>query len=639
MPPELVIEDSNGDTKATITCDSVQRTATRGEMDRAQATIPRSDWAGVSVDSRLNRLYIDRADGSRMFGGRYDDDARESGSVTVKLVSFERDAVDAEPTPRGLTFQNVTDDTVIQDAIDGVPSLSAGTLDNVASGLSFSFPNSARSKQIRKVTTATGAEVRYNADRTVDYKSRLGSDRNITITPSNQNIVGSPRVTEDARDEVTHIRGFGSREGDIVAEAVASSYSGGRQVWREFEDTDIKEVSRLQQVIDRMVADYDGEPRKITVEATLVNVDVQRGDRLQVTLSERDIDREMRITTLVERIGQRGREFVATLTNREVDKELEGNPREDLQRFNRGYQGFLDRDQVTSGWQVCGDGHNARLVIPDWPDDIVREETVTVYLQGRPWRSPIDITDHSHNINISTDTFVVQSDRIQEEYINSGVVTAAGDFTVSTPDTASIDNLRWPYVIQATVEPNTTASQTVEKLRAEVGVDSDGDGILNYTEPIFVGTENDDSRNIEGSNGTVTLFDSLSSASAVQLRIEAKTDSGNSVDLNWQWRVAGIAPHAHSISDSTTSDANSGGSATIIESFGGNTYYPQGDLIVNGTTIGTAGVGSDWERSFDITGELSAGQNTIEFDANLERGSVNITLFSELFRRGPTTTP
>jgi len=211
--PTLTIKRSDGTIERTIDCDTAKYTSVDNEMDRVQVVVPRRRWDLGEVNPRLDRLLVDRPDTTRLFGGRLDEFNVAERGVIVSIVSFEKDALDAEPTPRDYSLENVTDEEAIKDAISAVPELSAGTIENLESDLTFEFSRHSPSKQMRKVAAATGGKLRFNADRTVDYKAGLGSDLELTVSGSNRNISGPVNVRVDDRNPVTHRSSSGSCPG------------------------------------------------------------------------------------------------------------------------------------------------------------------------------------------------------------------------------------------------------------------------------------------------------------------------------------------------------------------------------------------------------------------------------------------
>jgi len=613
MLPTLIIKASDGTQKAKIECTTAEATFSRRQMDRATATIDDTDYAGVDIDPISDRLLIDRPDGTRLFGGRFDDDERDGATVRVTIASFRRDAIDAEPTGRSLTFQNVADTTVVQDAIDSVPTLSAGTLEELAPALSFEFPNSSRAKQIRKAAVATGAAVRYNPDRTVDYVERLGSDRSLTLSPANQNLVDGISVTEDVRDRVTHVRAFGSRELNLTRDAVTASYSGGRQVWRKFEDTDIRSEDRLQQIADRLATEYDGEPRELTVEATVVGEDLQRGDTVTVRLPDRDIDRTMTVTRLIERFGQRGRELVVTLKNRLVDDDATATGRESLQRFNRGYQGFVDRAQAggDSRQPVSASIDSQTTVI--YPDDVVREETARVLVEGLPYRAYSAGAANNPEFERAT-TAAEGGSIVSFDDDGSWVTLAATD--PQGPASQS-------FVVAVNVFDSTTsiASRTLNvRLRFDFG--NAGYWPEQTGIPLMkVGN---------GQNQNETMFAAPVSGNytdLAQIEVQVQVNGNGNFTIECGAFADFLAEDVH------THPPDPG----VVESFGGSEFYPSNcDVIVNGSSQGVSlGDGAGTFQEFvDISGDLTPGFNDIAVTSD-SLGHVRATVETELFRKGP----
>jgi hypothetical protein len=400
----LRIEHADG---STSTLDGVdgQYTQSLTEQAHGEVRVYREDWTAVesSVDERNDKFYF-LVDGTEEFGGRYDDSQRDGGTVSVRLNSPEIDAADAEPTANNHTYQNQSADTIATDAINAVSTLSTGTINTSATGLSYSVSHGSRSKVLYDLREMTGIEFRYNADFTVDILDRLGADKTLTLGPAEGNIGEDFSTTVDVREEVTHVRVLGGQSGpdQVTAEAVASSYSGGRPVWKRHPNKEIIDQSRAQQIADTLVTEYDGEPRSIEIECTVFGEDLRVGDRVTVDYPEEHINRKLKLVSLTTKITRRGYLLLCTLANQPLARETQGETKrnDDIDTHNRGYGGFVDRDQTTSGWNAAGDGTPQTLKIVNWPDDVVEEKTVELTVLGRAWRSPIDPLAHSHSVTI-----------------------------------------------------------------------------------------------------------------------------------------------------------------------------------------------------------------------------------------------
>jgi len=470
--PALVIERDDGTTRATIDgADVVRASKTESLIAQwtAEIVVDRDAWLTVrpDLDRVTDRFRIERGDGSTFFEGRLDEAPRDGDNITVRINSYEQDAVDAEPTGGRLIYNSVADSEVVNDAINSVPTLTAGTVETGADPVSFTFSNAEQAKVIRDAAEPGGMDVAYYSDRTVSFVQRLGSDKSgsITVSTTDQDIVEQLNVSDNYRDPVTHLRGLGAQQGpdQVTATAVASSYVGGeKQVWRRYTNKDVVQQDRMQTIVDRMIAEYDTNPRRVTVEAGLIDVDVNLGDSIQVTLPEHDIDEPLRIMRLTEIIGT-AQQYVAKLTNRRPERGGGRKARDDLQRFNAGDQGFIDRDNVTSGWNPSGDGTPQTLVIPNWPDDIQTEIDVELFVQGRAWRSPVTATGHSHDVTVTHPSHAhdVTHPSHDHDVSDSTTSTDNSEFTnVVISETGAslvtVDNSSWVSVDSVSVTSDTS---------------------------------------------------------------------------------------------------------------------------------------------------------------------------------------
>ncbi|WP_226041561.1 hypothetical protein [Natrinema sp. DC36] len=564
----LRVDDANGTTKTTVSAQTAEKVeALKGDMDHGEVVLHRDEWSNVDdiLERRTDHLVVEApTSADPLFAGRFDDDKRGDGTVTVSIAGYERDSKDAEPTNDNVVYQNVNDSAVVGDLLGLVPTLDVGTVDTLATNLSMSFSYAEPSKALRDTAEATGAELRYNYDRTVDYVDRRGTDRpEVVLSPDSQTIVGDLEITEDAREEVTHIRGFGAQSGpdQVTAEAVADSYDGGKQIWAKYENKDIQEQSRLQRIIDQMATEYDGEPRHLEVKTSVAGVDVGLGDRVTVQIPKEGVDRTLRVLKRRSILGTAGAVLELTLSNRLLTRSDSGRQnRKDIQRFNRGYQGFVDRSQITSGWNAAGDGTPQELVVVNWPDDIVEEKDVTLAVQGRAWRSPVTPLSHDHEVTISSH-----------------------DHEVTIPDHTH------EYAMNLISHNHTSGDLTADPDTGEI---SGGTALASAGGP---------QETTESGGGSVETTDNGGGVS---------TTTGSSVPL---------APQ-------------------VTTQFEGTTYYPSDVTIsVNGqelTTIVGDSSGS-WTQTVNLETELNSGLNTITASPST-RGELNLSLASELFRRGRT---
>jgi hypothetical protein len=680
----LRIEHADG---TTSTLDAVNGEYTRSLKEQARAEVPvyREDWKGVesSIDKRNDKFFL-VVDGADEFGGRYDDSKSDGDTVSVRLNSSEIDAAEAEPTTNNLTYQNQSADTIATDAVNAVDTLSIGTINTSPTSLSYSVSHGSQSKILYDLREMTGIEFRYNADFTVDILDRLGADKSLTLGPAEGNIGDDFSKTVDVREEVTHVRVLGGQSGpdQITAEAVASSYSGGRPVWKRHPNKEIIEQSRAQEIADTLVAEYDGEPRSLEVQCTVFGEDLQLGDRVTVDYPEENINRKLKIVSLTTKITRRGYLLLCTLANQPLARETQGETKrnDDIDTHNRGYDGFVDRDQTTSGWNAAGDGTPQTLEVVNWPDDIVQEKTVDLTVLGRAWRSAIDPLAHSHSVAIPDHDHGIPQLQVAsgENTDTDGGSTSISTTTSSTSSTPYFSD-QWNTIESVTPSNNDIAGADLyfslaaypSALDADTNQISDIDLDIRaswYTEyfPDSGGIhvdhfhrgqdyDNDDTnevwdyntftgsiyipRNIDGNTDTVDL-EVYSSNYNVQLTsfVNLTEYDEHSHPIGGKTIVSDTTSNGGATTETTTDDV--GAAAEVITTFDGNSYYPTDvEIAVDGTAVTTiTGNGSqDWQETIDLSGQLSVGKNTITATPTGQRGEVNLILASELFRRGKTS--
>lgn len=624
---ELQIQDDTTD--VTLPAVRYERVRDLDEQARATVAVYREDWRDVEGDfDELNAELTIRESGDSAFGGRFGDSKADGMTVAVEVLSYEEDAADAEPTGSNAQYQNVDDDVIATDAITSVSSLSPGTVETVAPSLSYSASHASRSKILRDLRAATGAEVRYNADQTVDYVTALGSDRTdeVTISPDARTLGEDVSITRDTREEVTHVRVLGGQSGpdQVTAEAVADSYDGGREVWRRPPNKEIIDESRAQQTAETLVSEYDGEPRALRVEATVYGVDLELGDTVTVAQPDGGLEeRPLRVVSLRTVRDTDGSRQVATFANRSLTREKNDRAKEvdDIQTFNRGYQGFIDRDQATSGWDVSGDGTPQSLLIPAWPDDIVEENRVELVVEGRAWRSPVKAAGHTHNF----DKDVVQSE--------ATVSNASG-----LSDGAWVDTNTF-------IDPTGSGSKLVVKFTNYV---DDADDKYNIG-TIDYRLKNDATGDVYPPGGYIRhrFTDSTAILSRYtnpsNFTIEAPGVSASDGDWELQARSdedVDLGDHVTWATWYTTNEnveEETALAAEVIDEFDGQTFYPSDvEIAVDGDVVTTVAGDSagDWQETIDLRGELAAGANTITATPTTGRGQLRLTLASELFRRG-----
>jgi hypothetical protein len=574
--------------------------------------------------------------------------------------------------------------------------------------VSYTISYGSQSKILYDLREVADGEFRYNTDFSVDVVDSLGSDKSadITISPRESN-VSSFNKTVDNRQDITHLKGLGGQAGpkQVTAEAVASSYSTGeKQKWRRYKNKEILGKSRLQDIIDILVEEYDGEPRYIDIEADVHNENLELGDTVKVEYSEENINGDFRVVAITEK-WDKAPTTTVTLSNRNLtrgDRTTKRN--DDVERFNRGYGGFVDRDQVNSGWNPAGDSVPQTLEIPSWPNDIVREDEVELTVQGRAWRSPVFGGGHSHSV----DVYHPQHDHdVTHPSHDHDVTHPSHSHDVTHPshdhDIGTSADVVVPENDPLAVSSSFSLSQTWSSGEYKTLDDSMSGGKYpmliglalaaqggqnNSISRLIIRVEGDeiyDSFDIEPPSGSMWIDDIIPvwvyDSTVPTLQVAVYTSDGNPIDVQYTTTTYDVDAHDHGVSATSTTALGTNETSTtalgttetsttalgttetsttalgttstdttdtatdleagIIDTFNSNQYYPSDvDIEVNGSAITTISGDSttDWQTTIDLSGELTSGQNTITATPTSTRGSINLILYSELFRRGVTTT-
>jgi hypothetical protein len=621
----LRIEDGSGTVRDELDAESIAWTRAFDEQASGEAVVLRKYWTDVedAIDARNDEFYL-VGDGVDEFAGRFDDVETDGSRVTVRLTSPEQDAMDAEPTANNLTYQNEADSTIVtDDVVGGVSALSAGTINTVDASVSYSASFASRSKILYDLRPMTGAEFRYNADWTLDYVASLGSDKSgsVTLSPSNQNIVGdSFRKLQDVREDTTHVKGLGGQDGptQVTASATVSHYSGGRPVWRRYTNKEIIDQSRLQAIVDNLASEIEDEPRYLEVECTVEGEDLELGDTVHVEYPEENIDTDLRVVMLTTELTRRGYLLLCTLSNRALSRSDRSAKRnDDLERFNHGYGGFVDRDNARAvERQPVGDGLKATGEYL-YPDDVVGEERAEIVVKGLPYRA------YSSGAANNPD--------FQNTVISS---QAGGKYDLDIANYTTIDSI--------------TPSNDTSIMFVKATVKNDESDLVNLNARYYDATDNitlpsgayvltpidtgatqtiwfADARNVNGHDLRLQL----------EARVGSQDDDGDgfsevSADVQWQ----GVGLHNHdpdpgvveSFPDEPASNANDKLLASGV------------DLDIGGTTVATDIGSGEFSTTVDVTGEFSPGENDIELTADSNSlGFATAIVRTELFRRGETS--
>lgn len=578
-----------------------------GKIDIGRLFTSRAEVNGISLTENEDEVFLVDDGGSDIFGGVLKDIERDGPKVELVVDSFERYAADAEPTAQGETYQNVADTTVVNDAITAISDLSAGTVSNVKSGLSFVFPTTSQAKKIRTVEEATPAEVQYNADKTVDYKNRLGTDRSasLTISPGNQNLDGKMKVMRKGGGKnVTHLRMLGAGEGkhqivaNIVPSADGTSYenkttyssswsSGDRKVWDTYINKDLTDADTLGEQGLTKIAELNDE--YIEIEATIKGVDVVLGDTVHVQKPKDGIDQDLRIVEWTRREDKKGLRYECVLSNRVKAREkADEKDRKDVQRYNKAFEGVPVQMQAGGNRMPVDGTHNWELEFY-YPSEVVQELRAQVNVKGLGYRAyskgaagggdhshSVDVThpshthdvthpSHAHDVTHPSHDHFVSLTSTESNNAHGDPVAASGDNISLASDTGG----SWSQVESISafnyeigfVHVHVTSSDAVVEVRARDSsttsvTDTSGDFTPNSTGTALVGTQGSG----QSSSATLAVPDDWGTVD-----VDYKTDSAPNCNIHVAWIF--IDQHDHNISG-TTSDTALGTTETSTTALG-----------------------------------------------------------------------
>jgi len=644
----LRIEHANGATSTLSVADGeTARLAFSDRLDRrpdqpaqGEATVFRDAWSGVQsdLDETNDKLFIDDPSGTTQFGGRLRDTQRQETTASVLLDGPQRDALDGAISGPAVSYGPKQDTDILSDIIGRTPTVSVGTTDQLKS-LSFSEANAAPGKSIAKLAQATGAGVVYRPDFTLDYVSRAGSDRTgETLSAATGTIISEPTVRQDKREDVTHVTVLGAGEGEAQVRATASvsSYSAGdRRVDRTLRDKDVARQSAAQALADEAVAEIESAPRYLDVEFEVpASVDPTLGDSFTVDLSRYDVDGEtLRIVELERLIDEAGDRYRVTLSNRNLTREVRGDQSvRELDSLSAGNPGQYFALPVSAGFDRVDSGEPLSFPFP-YPEDVVEEFRAYIEVDSREYRLPSTATGHDHSFSVPDHNHSVSVSDVTTSASNSDfatVVDSGGDIGLVAVDASSWTDLASFSVsgdtaaVLTDLTVNITGSETVEfRLKntstGETFRDT-GTGFTDSSDPIALSCGVPD--NVNG--------DTLAWQGQVQ-----GTSGTESVAVTYWYQGWGRHDHTVSIGDtSTTSDGGAVSTTTSSETAvdpGINTQAGETAtnvaVEVNGTQVGTVGDDPQSER-VDLTGVLQDGSNDIEVTTDT-LGELRATVFVE----------
>jgi len=599
-----------------------------GKTGMARLFTLRRETTDVTLQEDIDEVYLVGDDGTNAFGGVLKDIERGGSEVELVVDSFERLAREAQPTPGGQRRDGVADDTLVQEAIDAVPQLTAGTIQQLEANLTFVFSHSSQAKKIRTVEEATPGEVQYNADKTVDYVDRLGQDKSdtITISPEAQNLDGDISVKQKGGGKkCTHLRMLGVGEGrhqvevNVVPDTDTQSYQnkvtytghdwepGDRRIWDSLSNKEVTKPSTLETEGLTQIAEINDE--FVEVEATLKGVDVELGDTVHVSKPKENIDRALRIVEWTRIDDHEGLRYECVLSSRQKTRSSPGEKgRKDVERYNRAFEGSPVTLNTSGGRQPVDGEHDYEMDIY-YPAEVEYEHRVKLQVKGLNYRAysqgaasgggkhthSVTIPDHNHEYTFGLVPHSHGVPTTQERTVEAGEHDHTLSSVLADTDDAGAHRHTYDSGSNLTSEDG-THSHTIGDSSAGGATTEDGTHDHLYDTP-------------DGSTNEVgTPQDQWSS--------DTTSDGGGTTETS----SSTTPKHTH--------EPNPG----IIDF---QEHPSNCDVIINGQSVGVSlGDGSStFEETVDIAGHLTPGQfNTIRVTSD-SLGHLHCALDIDVYRQ------
>jgi hypothetical protein len=270
------------------------------------------------LDPSDDLVFLERA-GSDEFGGILGDITRRGTTIELLVDSFQQAARDAPPSGATESISGA-DRSLIQNAVDDVPELDRGTIELTAGDLQFDIHHASPALRMKLVREATGAEMRFNADQTVDYQPSVGGDKtNTTLSPSNQQFVDSIRVDEETGPvTANHLRVIGA-DGSS-ADASVTVIDIAREKWRRAYFRDTSDEATLQRRGETLLEELRNpwlQARATLSDPPNGSLDPRPGDEYHVEIPKKDVDEDLTVREATARINASdGDTYEVVLSNR-----------------------------------------------------------------------------------------------------------------------------------------------------------------------------------------------------------------------------------------------------------------------------------------------------------------------------------
>lgn len=592
------------------------------EQTRAEVEILRREWQTVvnSVDKINDEFYV-LIGNQRVFGGRLINYSNEEDSVILSIGSFEEDALTAQPTDATETF-STTDRNVVLDAIGRIPNISPGTVEELTSSVGFVFSNSSPAKMIRDCQQISGAFIKYNPDKTVDYlEFPTGESPIATVGPNERNVQDDFRVIENEREEFTNIRVLGAGEGDsrIQTEGSITSTSG-REKWGKYADNSITSQSRAEEVLQNLIDEYEDSPVRTSISTTVFGIDPEVGSKVQAVSDVDSIDKEMFVTRAQRRLEGVQSVYEVTLSNRLVSEQDSGRQRrQSIGTFNQGYQGQVVTIN-SGGYRAPIDNGVPYEFSVRLPNDIVNELTAELEIESLPYRSYVSALGHSHEFSVS----------------DSVTSTNDSDFQAVATNNAGFDQQTFgkSWSTLASFSPNNDTSQLfvnavllnvtgeIRSFRVRLQNTSDG-RIIPSVNPAFILLPDRGTASLNFVDPTNTNGDT------VEVQVKAAI-SPVTLTSTVSWIGTGKHTHTVSISDTSTSSTEIAFDPGVNEFE--NEMASNVGVEVNSSQVATNVGSGRFNEVVDIGGELSPGFNSVRVTSD-SLGHIRATAFVDVFRQ------
>lgn len=428
----LSFTDTSG-TDKTVQVSEAEIEREFGKQDAARVFVNRTRISESNISRGDTEMFLleneSQSVSNALFGGLLRDVNRQGAITEVLLDSFERLAEFATPTPGGQRFENVDGVVIVDDALQNIDTISQGVVENVSSSpVSMLFSHSTQAKKIRSVSDVTGADIRYNPDKTLDYLSSRGSDKSasVELSPTNQNIIGDFKAEKKGgKKDVTHLRVLGAGEGrhqrelNFVPADDTESYDnkrtyvnndwqdGDQTKWNVISNKDITDIDALEQFGQNKIEDFNSDGY-IDVTTTVRGIELRLGDVVQVVNADEEIDTSMKVVSLVERVLPTGTEYDVVLSTRKESRRKDSEKdRQDIQRYNKSLQGTAVPINASGGRQPVNSSNNYELKLY-YPDEVKFEHRLNVRVMGLAYRAYSEGVEaggnHTHDVNVTHPT-------------------------------------------------------------------------------------------------------------------------------------------------------------------------------------------------------------------------------------------